>query len=407
MADFNELDKILGERGTEDPETSTASKLQKLGIAMQFFGSAFDQFAGGTGNDAGIAKHAAAIRKARETKSTLKAQTEGATKLVEHLTKFVDPKQHIEALKAFAENAPTQDIPMIRQAALALQSPREVADVQDGASVIAKLGEFKAMLSAIGDPKAMSALGISSEQAPRLKELMNIEGGLNQLAAVANTLPEDNPLHISDNELLQLQTNDQVAAQANQVLQAQPTEAFAAGETAAATATATEAGKLKKSDLLDENKRMKPVAVKTAQKLLGNIVGGAGIEFDADGNMRILDPTVGLQMGRMLGRTSELVRGGAGLPDATNQAAEEEGYDVSGKRAASTEAQAQLVRKNADDMIKVLKATANLTQEQYELTLEIMRQGEHAEAADLVEQEFGGVGARIGREFEGAKGLFK
>jgi len=404
----DDLKSILAQR--EKIPLTTADKFAAFGQALEFFGSAINQFQGGKNTDPKATAHQRAVAQANKNRADIKSQVEGAAVITKFVTENVAPDQQIPALVGLGKDVGPGNTQMVRLAATAIRNPRGAADVAAGASVIAKLTQFSALFNASQNPETLKALGLTKEVAQQIGDLASTEGGIAQMAAFANSLSPDNPMHITDNEVAQLTTNPKVAARANQVLQAQPVEAFEAGEVTAAQVAAKRAGeaaKIPKSDLLDENKRLKPTAVRATQQLLGNIVGGAGIQFDAQGNMQVLDPQVGLQLGRMTGRAAELVRQGKGLPEATNQAAEEEGFDVSGERARGTKAEQArgkaaevTVQQNVAKIRERLK-DANVTEEQFNLTITLLRQGGKNKEADILEEERSGFFATIGRAIRG------
>jgi hypothetical protein len=399
--DFESLLKKLEPK--EKESLFEENPLMATGLLMRVTGRALGQLRG-EDIDPGLNAHIKAVQAARNARMTITEQAEGATKLVDHLQKFVDPAKHLDALNDFANTASEKEIPMIRQAALALQNPKAIADIQAGAGVIGKLEEWKALGDVLDDPKALKGLGLQDADIKKIEDIVGrfgTEGGLTQLAQMANQLPEDNELFISDLELQQLTTNSDVAAEANQIFGAQPASAFAAGETARAQEKAKAEFKKEEipaSALLDERGQLKPTALNQVNKSLATIIGGKGITFGPTGEMQIVDPNVGLQLGRMAGRAASLIEGGVSLQDAVNQSAEAEGFDVSGAKKAEQELSGQRTEQAVSLVRERLNAVEDLQNEDVQGAIQLLRdQGEDA-AADAIEEEFGGTLKTLGRK---------
>lgn len=396
MADFKELNDFLDEKEKTAAELTTGEKLARFGLAMKFFGSAFTQFAGGESTDPSIAAHKEAIARTKKASVDIASQVEGATKITEHIQKFVAPEQQIEAISSLAQSASPDDIPMLRQAALALQNPQGIAEVQAGAGVIAKLSEIKAQAAAMQDPEVQKAMGITAAQSKKMLGLFDMEGNLTQIAVEANRLGKDNPLFISDEQLLTLQTDEKVAAQATQVLGAQPVAAFEAGEAAAATEAAKDT-KAKVSASFDETGQIKPAALNRVQKTVAAIMGAGGIEFGPQGEMRILDPQVGLDLARITEASIGLMKSEKlGIQEAVNKAAEAEGFDVSGKKAAGIAIQTEQTQQIVNLAKQRLDAGDDLDE-----ILKVLRETGQDAAAQAVEEEFGGAITRAGSALKG------
>jgi len=407
MSNHTELDRILAGKQAESQaaqqkaaELTTAEKFQTFGQALKFFGSAFSQFQGGPNTDPSVTAHKNAIARATEATADIQDQIKTTKDLTEFFQKNVAPDKQITGLTDLVKATPnmTPDtIAAVRAAGLALRNPREVADAQAGASVLSKLTEIRETITAMQDPAVAKALGLTPAQAKKLSEATRLEGGLAQIAAFANQSEElaGTMLEVTDQELVQLQNNPKVQAQANQIIGAQPVGAFEAGEIKKAQVAATPPPDPKpkavpKSKLLDERGEVTPVALNRVQQSLGQIIGGKGITFDAQGNVQVLKPETGLKLGRMAGRAAELIKGGKGLQAAVNAAAEAEGFDVSGARAASTEAAAVQVDKDVTEVMAKLDAVPDLTQEQFSLILSTLRKSGREAVADRIEEERGG-----------------
>ncbi len=263
-ADIANLNTVLAGRTAQlaaPVEPTTAEKFQKFATAMQFFSSAFSQFQGGPNTDPVVAQHRAAVGRAQQTSGQLVAQTKAATDLTKFVTENIAPDKQVQALAQLGRIATNpEDIAAIRQAGLGLANPRAIADVRAGAGAVAKLGEIKTLIDASQDPRVLEGMGLSKDRAKQFRNLLAVEGGLGQLATMANTLPPDNPLHISDEQLLQLQTNPKVLAAANQVLGAQPLAAFQAGQTVAAQEAAKAPGAARIAAAKVEAARVKAAA---------------------------------------------------------------------------------------------------------------------------------------------------